>query len=309
MRNIVVVGSIHTDLVVTASRLPARGETILGGAFHTFPGGKGANQAVAASRLGGCAWMVGRVGEDLYGTFQRASLAESGVHIDHVATDAEAASGVALITVAETGDNTIVVAAGASGRCAPADVDRAGEALAGAAPLLKQLEIPQETLEHAPRFARRHGVRVILDPAPAAALPGSLLELVDILTPNETEAALLCGRSPADPGEPAGLAAALRARVHGTVIVTLGAGGALVATDSGVAHVPAVPVEAVDATAAGDTFNGALAVALSEGRSLLDAVRWANYASALAVTRLGAQASVPTRAEVDSFFAEREGKH
>ncbi|MBI3944320.1 MAG: ribokinase [Armatimonadetes bacterium] len=307
MPRIIVVGSIHTDLVITAPRLPARGETLLGGEFHTFNGGKGANQAVAAARLGGEVWLVGRVGQDLYGDFQRRSLGAAGVRTEFVAADPAAASGVALITVAPGGDNTIVVAAGASGGCAPEDVDRAADALASADALLLQLEIPLETVAHAARLARRHGVRVILDPAPAQPIPPSLLEAVDLITPNETEAAVLCGADPARPGDPAELAACLRERVRGPVLVTLGPEGVLAATDEGVLRVPAVPVRAVDVTAAGDTFNGALAVALAEGRDIGAAIRWASYAAALSVTRLGAQSSIPTREEVDRFFAKAQG--
>ncbi|NLC58735.1 MAG: ribokinase [Armatimonadetes bacterium] len=301
MPGIVVVGSIHTDLVITTERLPTPGETRIGGEFHTFPGGKGANQAVAAARLGGEVWMVGRVGADLYGRFQRESLGAAGVHTDFVTTDADAASGVALIMVERGGNNTIVVAPGASGRCAPEDVDRAAAVIAGADALLLQLEIPLETVEYAARLAAQHGVRVILDPAPAQPLPPALLEMVHLVTPNETEAALLCGFDPGERHEPAELAARIQQRVRGPVLITLGAQGVLAMVDGQTLQVPAVPVEAVDATAAGDTFSGALAVALTEGRNLADAIRWANHAAALAVTRLGAQSAVPTRREVDDF--------
>lgn len=300
MGHIVVVGSIHTDLVVTTPRLPARGETILGGEFHAFPGGKGANQAVAASRLGGTVTMVGRVGADLYGTFQRDSLQAAGVRTDFVATDPDAASGVALITVEAGGNNTIVVATGASGRCAPEDVDRAAAAITDADALLLQLEIPLETVEHAARLARKHDVRVILDPAPARPLPSSLLEAVSILTPNETEAALLVHQDPSRTEDPEALAVQLRRQTRGPVLVTLGANGVVAATGQGVLRVPAERVAAVDATAAGDTFNGALAVALTEGRPLEEAICWAGRAAAISVTRLGAQASIPTRDEVDA---------
>lgn len=298
MPKIAVVGSIHTDLVITVDRLPARGETLVGGEFHTFPGGKGANQAVAAARFGGEVWMVGRVGADLYGTFQRESLGAAGVHTDFVVTDPDAASGVALITVDRGGDNTIVVASGASGRCAPEDVDRAAPMIAQADALLLQLEIPVETVAHAANVAARHGVRVILDPAPARPLAPDLLSQVAILTPNETEAAILCGLDPAGHHDAEDLAARLATLVP-SVLITLGGEGALVASQGRVLRVPGVPVTAVDATAAGDTFNGALAVALAEGQSLEDAVRWANLAGALAVTRLGAQSAIPTRAEVE----------
>lgn len=305
MPRIVVVGSIHTDLVITTPRLPERGETILGGEFHTFAGGKGANQAVAAARLGGETSLVGRVGADLYGTFQRETLQTATVDTEFVTTDAGAASGIAMITVAPNGDNTIVVASGASGRCAPEDVDRAAAAITSADVLLLQLEIPLSTVEYAARLAHAHGVQVILDPAPAQSLPASLLAAVDVLTPNETEAALLCGLAPGQTAAPETLAQRLRASVAGPVLLTLGAAGVLVADACGTRHVPAVPVTAVDATAAGDTFNGALAVALAEGKALDEAVGWANHAAALAVTRLGAQAAVPTRAEVDAFVAAR----
>ncbi|HHX39905.1 MAG TPA: ribokinase [Armatimonadetes bacterium] len=303
MPRIVVVGSIHTDLVITAERLPARGETLLGGTFHTFPGGKGANQAVAASRLGGEVCMVGRVGADLYGGYQRDNLAAAGVRAEFVATDPDAASGVALITVERSGDNTIVVATGASGRCAPEDVDRAASVLSQADVLLLQLEIPLETVEHAIHLAAQAGTRVILDPAPARPLPDALLDQVDLLTPNETEAAVLCGLDPAKPADPADLAARLQEKTRRSILLTLGVAGALVATDQGITHVPAVPVTPVDATSAGDTFNGALAVALAEGADLIQAACWASHAASIAVTRLGAQSSIPSRAEVEQSVA------
>lgn len=305
MPKIVVVGSLHTDLVITAPRLPVPGETLIGEAFHTFPGGKGANQAVAAARLGGEVWMVGRVGQDLYGAFQRESLQTAGVHTDFVTTDPAAASGVALITVAPGGENIIVVATGASGRCAPEDVDRAGHVLTRADVLLLQLEIPMETVVHAAHVARRHGVRVVLDPAPAQEIPTALWEAVDLITPNETEAAVLCGVDPGSPADPVDLALRLRQRMQGPVLITLGPQGVLLANDEGVEAVRSVPVQAVDATAAGDTFNGALAVALAEGRPLREAIRWANFAAALSVTRLGAQSSIPTRDEVERFIGQR----
>ena len=210
---------------------------------------------------------------------------------------------MALITVERSGDNTIVVATGASGRCAPEDVDRAASVLSQADVLLLQLEIPLETVEHAIHLAAQAGTRVILDPAPARPLPDALLDQVDLLTPNETEAAVLCGLDPAKPADPADLAARLQEKTRRSILLTLGVAGALVATDQGITHVPAVPVTPVDATSAGDTFNGALAVALAEGADLIQAACWASHAASIAVTRLGAQSSIPSRAEVEQSVA------
>ena len=298
---IFVVGSLNMDFVVQVGKLPAPGETVRGSDFVTVPGGKGANQACAAGNLGGRTAMIGRVGDDVFGEQLRASLARAGVSTAAVPATSGVATGVALIFVEKGGQNVIVIAAGANGMLSVSDVEQAlGDASGGY--LLLQLESPQETVERAAALARRIGMRVILDPAPARALPDLLLRSVDILTPNETEALILLGR-PARPvslQEAPEVARALRERCPGAVILKLGENGAWLEDGKVSRHFPTIKVEAVDATAAGDTFNGALAVALAEGKPMPDAIGFANRAAALSVTRLGAQSSIPTRSEVDN---------
>ncbi len=299
---IVVVGSSNTDLVVRAPALPGPGETVLGSAFLVAPGGKGANQAVAAARLGGRVTLVARLGADEFGDRALAALGREGVDTTFVARDAEAASGVALIVVSESGENAIAVAPGANMRLTAADVDRAAPAIREADMLLLQLETPLPTVRHAATLAMRAGVPVILNPAPAAPL-GELLSRVSVLTPNEPEAAALTGGSAS--GVDADRQAALRLHASGVrdVVITLGREGALMEGEAGSGHVPGCAVTAVDTTAAGDAFNGALAVALAEGASLGRAVRFANRAAALSTTEPGAQSSLPTREAVESFAA------
>lgn len=302
---IVVVGSSNTDLVVRAPTLPGPGETVLGSSFLVTPGGKGANQAVAAARLGARVTLVARLGADEFGDRALAGLGREGIDTRFVARDAEAASGVALIVVSESGENAIAVAPGANMRLTAADVDRAAAAIRDADMLLLQLETPLPTVRHAATLAMKAGVPVILNPAPAAPLAGELLSRVSVLTPNELEAAALTGGSGA--GVDAARQAALRLHASGVrdVVITLGREGALMEGAAGSGHVPGCTVTAVDTTAAGDAFNGALAVALAEGASLEHAVRFANRAAALSITRPGAQPSLPTREAVESFPAAR----
>ncbi len=304
---IVVIGSANMDLVVRVEHIPAPGETVLGGAFVTVPGGKGANQAVVAARLGAQVEFVGRVGADVFGDALLAALSEAGVDTRLIARDPDQPSGVALIGVDAQGQNAIIVAPGANGQVGPADIDAARESIAAAQAVVIQLEIPRETVAYAVGAAKAAGTQVILNPAPVRhthPLPGPLLRQVDLLTPNEHEAANLLGLE-----SPEGLtweevAAELRARGVGTVVITLGAEGCLLASEEGLRRLPALPVTPVDTTAAVDCFTGALAVALAEGGSLDAAAQFATRAAALSVTRLGAQPSLPTRAEVDSFGGE-----
>jgi ribokinase len=301
---IAVVGSLNMDFVVQVQALPRPGETVSGTNFETIPGGKGANQAVAAGRLGGRARMVGRVGDDVFGQKLVESLASAGVDASGVVVTPGTPTGVALIPVESGGQNQIVVAPGANGRLTPDDVARGLRGLAGGL-LLLQLESPLDAVERAAHIGREAGASVVLDPAPARELSEALLSNVAYLTPNENEAAALLGRrqEALSLTEAPEAARALRARGPRTVILKLGAQGAYVDDGSGGRHFPAPRVDAVDATAAGDTFNGALAVALAEGRRLPDAVAFANVAAALSVTRRGAQASIPTRPEVDAKLA------
>jgi ribokinase len=303
MSRVAVVGSINMDLVVRAPRFPAGGETILGHGFGTIPGGKGANQAVAARRLGADVAMIGRVGGDPFGAALRQNLAREGIGTDGVVSDPARATGVALITVEDGGENTIIVVPGANGALTRADLDAARALLTGAAILLMQLEIPLDVVEGAAEQARAAGVTVLLNAAPAQPLPPRLLACVDYLVVNESEARLLAG---ADAAGPEDAARALRALGARHVVVTLGAAGAmLLGPDGGVVTAPGFRVQAVDTTAAGDGFVGAFAVALAAGRSGRDALRWGNAAGALAVTREGAQPSLPSRAELEAFLTSR----
>lgn len=296
---IVVVGSLNMDLVVHAPRYPQPGETILGSEFHTFPGGKGANQAVAAARLGGQVAMIGRAGQDDFGDTLLQILAEDRVDTTHIVRDSETPSGIALITIDASGQNRIVVVPGANGRLTTADVSEAEEAFRGASALLVQLECPLPAVSHALKLGRKHGLRTVLNPAPAQPLGPAFLSNVDYLVPNESELALLAGTHSV--GE------AVRQLHHlgvRCVVVTLGERGALVNDEEGEAYLPAHRVAAVDTSAAGDAFVGAFAVALTEGRTTKQAAAWGNAAGALAVTRSGAQPSLPTRAELTDFLAE-----
>jgi ribokinase len=292
---IAVVGSLNMDLVIRSPRIPRPGETILGHDLHTVPGGKGANQAVAAARLGALVSMVGRVGGDEFGDSVLKNLAVAGVDHRHVVTDAESATGLALIVVDDDGENTIVVASGANMQVSPSDVDAADEAIKGADVLLLQLEIPLEAMQRAAQLAQENGVTVVLNPAPARKVPPELLASIDVLIPNEHETALLAGMPVADQASAEAAAAALRDEGVGVVILTLGSRGALLTSPAGVEAIPAFPVSPVDTTAAGDAFVAGFSVALAEGKPLAEAVRWGNAAGALAATKLGAQTSLPDR--------------
>jgi ribokinase len=299
---ILVLGSSNTDMIIKLDHIPRPGETILGGAFLIANGGKGANQAVGAARAGGQVTFIARVGKDMFGDEAVAGFVRDGISVDYVTRDKTNPSGVALIFVAKDGENSIGVAGGANAKLSPADVRKAKAAFAGAKVLVMQLETPLQTVQAAAELAAKAGVRVILNPAPAQPLPDKLLKQVSILTPNETEAELLTGIVVKDDASAAVAAAKLRARGVRTVIITLGARGAFVAAESGEQLVPGFKVNAVDTTAAGDIFNGALAVTLAEGKSLEQAVRFANAAAANSVTRLGAQPSAPTRRVIERFL-------
>lgn len=303
MKGIAVVGSSNTDMIISMGRIPKPGETIIGGDFAMAAGGKGANQAVAAARAGGRVSFIARVGDDLFGEQAIRGFAADGIDVRHVQKDESAPSGVALIFVGGDGENSIGVASGANARLSADDIEQAREAIQSAGVLLVQLEIPIETVRAAVLAAARDA-RVILNPAPAQPLDDDLLGRVSILTPNETEAALLTGLEVEDEAGAALAAEALRRRGPEIVIITLGAKGALVSDASGTRLVPAFSVDPVDTTAAGDVFNGALAIALSEDRPLDEAVRFANAAAAISVTRPGAQPSAPRRPEIDALINE-----
>ncbi len=308
-RAIVVTGSLNMDFVVQVERLPAPGETARGSNFQTIPGGKGANQACAAARLARSnpVLMIGRVGYDAFADHLRASLAAAGADTSRIHGCRRAPTGVALIWVDRAGQNSIVIAPGANDELAPADLETERQAFVSAACTLFQLETPLETVAAGLRLARAGGALSILDPAPARPLPGEMLSLVDLLTPNETEACLLAGREPGriTAAEAPELAAALRRLGPRAVLLKLGDQGCYYSGPEGEWHAAAFPVQAVDSTAAGDTFNGALAVALAEGRTVPEALRFANAAAALSVTRLGAQASIPSREETERFLEQQ----
>ncbi|HID95133.1 MAG TPA: ribokinase [Candidatus Latescibacteria bacterium] len=302
MPRITVIGSINMDLVIRAPRLPRTGETLFGEGFSMVPGGKGANQAVTAARIGAQVTFVGKVGRDIFGEELRTSLARERVDTRYLFTDDHAATGVALIVIDNSGDNSILVAPGANMRCNPEDVDAAAEELAAADVLLLQLEIPLETDDYAISLAKRHQVPVILDAGPASQRAVSNLKQIDILSPNETEAEALTGVKVSGLKGAEQACRSLLSKGVGTVVLKLGAQGAMIGDRDGIRHIPGVKVHVVDTTAAGDAFTAALAVALGEGKGIDEVVVWANHVGALTVTRLGAQTSLPTREEVDRFI-------
>ncbi len=297
-----VVGSSNTDMIIRVPRIPRAGETLLGGEFLTAAGGKGANQAVGAARAGGKVAFIARVGRDAFGDQAIAGLLRDGIDVSRVFRDKLTPSGVALIFVAQDGENSIAVAGGANAKLSPSDVKKAAGVIRSAGLLVAQLETPLATVTAAVELAAKAGVPVILNPAPARPLPNSLLERISILTPNETEAELLTGIKVTDAAAAAKACSKLRSRGVGIVILTLGERGAFLADANGQRLVPGFKVKTVDSTAAGDIFNGALSVALAEGKAVFDAVRFANAAAALSVTRLGAQPSAPSRADIEKFI-------
>ena len=296
-----IVGSLNMDLVIHAPRIPKPGETIIGGEFHAIPGGKGANQAVAAARLGASVSMIGRIGRDAFSVSLLENLVASGVDHQYVIQDENAATGTALIVVDDRGQNSIVVASGANMQLTPADVEAGRSAIASSDVLLLQLESPLETVCRAAELARAHGVTVILNPAPARPLPDSLLSQVDVLIPNESETAILTELPVNSRGEIERAAVQLLESGVSTAILTLGGDGALLCSADGLQHLLPFKVKAIDTTAAGDAFVGGFAVALAEGKALVEAARYGNAAGALATTRLGAQTSLPTRNEVEAL--------
>ena len=298
MAKIIVIGSTNTDMVVRSARIPVPGETVTGGTFLLNPGGKGANQAVACARLGGDTVFVAKVGDDAFGRETGPRLAQDGIDA-RLLTDPSAASGVALILVDAEGRNCISVAPGANATLLPSDLAPMRGEIEQAAAVVMQLETPIETVAWAAKVAHGAGATVVLNPAPAAELPADLYPCLDWITPNETEAKILTGVEVTDAASAQAAAAVLHGRGVTGVVITLGAQGAFWSAGGSHGLVPACPVKAVDTVAAGDTFNGAFTVALTEGRSVEDAVKFAVKAASISVTRPGAQSSVPHRSEVD----------
>ncbi|MFM7425484.1 MAG: ribokinase [Elainella sp.] len=307
---VIVFGSVNLDLVARAPRLPVPGETLIGHSFDRVPGGKGANQAVAAARLGIATQMVGRVGGDQFGEALRAGLVASGVGCDALLTDATVHSGVAVIAVDDSSENTIIIVPGANGQVGAADVERLQSLLAdpstqtGPTILLLQLEVPLPAVVAAARTAKQAGATVILDPAPAQTeLPAELYPLIDITTPNQVETGQLVGFPVTDLASAQRAAEVLQQRGVGTVITKLGRRGAFCVSPEATFEIPVFPVKAVDTVAAGDAFNGGLAAGLAAGLSLQQACHQAAAVAALSVTKAGAQPSLPTRAELEAFLA------
>lgn len=298
-KKIVVLGSSNTDMMVKSSHLPLPGETVLGDTFMMNAGGKGANQAVAAARLGGDVIFIAKTGNDLFGQQSIDLYNVEKINTDYIYTDKELPSGVALITVDHKGENSIVVAPGANGTLIPDDIKSAEEEIKSANILLMQFEVPMETVIYAAKIAKENGVKVIVNPAPAQDIPDDLLRHTYMLIPNETEAEIISGIKVTD-WDSARLAAnAIYQKGVDIVVITLGGLGALLKDGDTFYEIPALKVKAVDTTAAGDTYCGAISVALSEGKSLVEALEFATKCSAVTVTRMGAQASIPHRNEIN----------
>lgn len=300
-QQILVVGSTNTDMVIKAAHLPRPGETILGGTFFMNPGGKGANQAVAIARLGAPVTFICKTGTDIFGHQSQQLFEAEGINTSYVFSDPQNPSGVALISVDDKAENCIVVASGANANLTPEDLKKAEEAIDQCDIVLLQLEIPMETVEYVAKIAFEKGKKVILNPAPAQPLSAKLLSHLYLITPNETEAEMISGVKITDEASANEAAQVLSEKGVQNVIITLGSKGALVYSNGESEVVPAYKVNAIDTTAAGDVFNGALTVALSEGRDLKEASRFGCKASAISVTRSGAQSSAPYRNEVDIF--------
>jgi len=299
--SILVVGSSNTDMVIKADHLPSPGETLIGGQFFMNPGGKGANQAVAAARCGGHVTFITKTGNDIFGREAIQLFKNEGINTSYVFSSEHHPSGVALITVDKKGENTIVVASGANANLTEKDIRSAETAIEGSSIVLMQLEVPLETVRYVAEVAKLKNKIVVLNPAPACALPNDLLRNISIITPNETEAEVLTGINVRDMDGAMKAAENLSMKGVNTVIITLGSRGALVLHESTFTIIPAMEVNAVDTTAAGDVFNGVLVAALAEGKSILDSVSFACTAATISVTRLGAQASAPKRNEIEAI--------
>ena len=299
-RRIIVVGSCNTDMVIRVDHLPLPGETIIGHDFMTNQGGKGANQAVAVQRLGGETAFIARLGNDDFGRNSLRLLTEEGIDTQFVRLTDGISTGVALIPVDDSGENSIIVSSGANAMLSPDDIEAAEPLFHRAAILLMQLETPVPTLISAARLAKRNGAKVVLNPAPypKQPLPVELLEMVDIITPNETEAAGMSGVKVTDEDSALEAICEIQRRGVGKVIITAGAAGAYTSLEGKLVCIPTVKTEVVDTTAAGDTFCGALCVALSKGTDIVEAIRFANKAASLSVTRIGAWMSIPYEREL-----------
>ncbi len=301
---ITVVGSSNTDMIIKMPRIPVPGETILGGKFSTAAGGKGANQAVGAARAGGDVTFVARVGDDMFGEQACKGFESDGINVEFVKVDTSEPSGVALIFVDDNGQNSIAVASGANGALSPEDVEAAKTTIESSDILLMQLETSLNTIQRAAEIGKAAGVKVILNPAPACILGEEVLSNLSMITPNESEAELLTGIPVTDEASAEKAAQALLDKGMEAVIITMGSQGSFLKTTNLTQFVPAFKVKAVDATGAGDIFNGSLCVALAEGKSYIEAMQFASAAAALSVQKLGAQPSAPAREEIDNMLEE-----
>jgi ribokinase len=302
MPSIVIIGSSNTDMVIKADHLPTPGETIIGNTFFMNPGGKGANQAVAAARLGSNVTFIAKTGNDIFGRQSVQLFEEEGINTNYMIADPKNPSGVAMITVDKNAENCIVVASGANGTLIPEDLSKALMVIEEASIVLMQLEIPLATVEFVASLAAFKGAKVLLNPAPALELPDSLLKDLFIITPNRKEAEMLTGIEVKNIDTAKEAAIMIKKRGVKNVIITLGAEGAIVVHDTTITHVQTFAVQAVDTTAAGDVFNGALATAIAEGKDILAATAFACKAAAISVTKMGAQSSAPRKVEVESFM-------
>lgn len=307
-RKIVVVGSTNTDMTIKSSKIPIPGETVIGGEFIMGAGGKGANQAVAAARLGGSVSFITKVGMDVFGDQAVENFKRDKIDISGVGRDENAASGVAMIMVDDDGENLISVAPGANFNLLPEDVEKHAKLFSDAGVVVLQLEIPPETVKYAASLGAKHDAQVILNPAPAFALEQKLLKNVSIITPNRSEAQLLTGIPIVNEATAQKAARELQRQRVKNVILTLGKKGAMLATRDEIKVMPAYSVKAIDTTAAGDAFNGAVASAIMQGMNLPDAIKFANAVAALTVSRLGAQPSLPYLQDVYSFLQKKNDK-
>lgn len=302
LKNILVVGSSNTDMIIKIDKIPIPGETVIGGKFFKMAGGKGANQAVAAARAGGNVTFISSVGNDVFGNEAMLGFKKDGIDVEYVKIDDEEATGTALIFIDKNGENSIAVASGANLNLDESHLKKVIEKINNADVLLTQLEIPIKTVEEAIKIAYSAGVKIILNPAPAQPLSDELLKCISILTPNESEVELLTGIEVKDENDAKKAADVLLKKGVEIVIITLGVKGALLTTNEGSKLIHGFKVEAEDTTAAGDVFNGALAVAISENKELNDAIKFAHAAAAISVTRIGAQPSAPKRDEIERML-------
>lgn len=304
---VTVLGSANIDLVIRTQRLPNKGETLIGDAFDIFTGGKGFNQATAAARLGAQVTFIGRIGDDPFADILRSAIDSEQINSQHVKTDVDSGTGIATIVVQPDGDNSIIVVPRANMQITPTDIDKAEESIANADVLLLQLETPIDASERAVEIAKANDTIVILDPAPARQIPSSLLSKVDILKPNKTEASVLSGHKVTTQESATTAANALQTQIsqdrHSAVVLTLGEQGVLLYTPTDTKHIPAISVDVVDTTGAGDAFSGALATALARENGLSEAVEYATAAGAAAVTILGATPSMPTQRKIEAIIS------